>query len=448
MHAINGDWSDAWSAVGETLKKVLGGLVTAVGGAIAAIQNIFLMWFDVMKGNLAKLYAASQQMGVAIVEGIENGLKSAWNGLKSAWNGMVAQLPEAVRNVLMIRSPSRVMFDLGQYVVEGLVQGVESMISRAAKAGEAMALALRAGWDAVPATNNLNEWVAEMSDALDRAEDRLRAFKTRIAESLDPVRNSMAKFAELDLSTWKKLGPAMQTKLLNTRMEQWIKSGGFGAVLGDITRLTQGAGMGGDLVGMGVDHSLDGIAKPMLMALDKVDERVVRMREDLFNMFDGLFSDLLSGSVTDFFGTITRTLSNFVLQQAHAGLAERFQGFLGRSLKIPGFGGGMMSIPSMGPLGGLMNLGSILPGLLKREVGGPVGRGDVALVGEGGPELVQFGRSAHVAPARQTAAMMGGGPIHVTININATDAGSVMRSASQVAQRMGAAIDEARRKHG
>lgn len=52
--------------------------------------------------------------------------------------------------------------------------------------------------------------------------------------------------------------------------------------------------------------------------------------------------------------------------------------------------------------------GPSIPGITKRARGGPVSAGQVAMVGEEGPELVAFGQDAQVFDARKTQAMLRG----------------------------------------
>ena len=81
-----------------------------------------------------------------------------------------------------------------------------------------------------------------------------------------------------------------------------------------------------------------------------------------------------------------------------------------------------------------------------KAAGGPVSAGDISLVGEQGPELVQFSRNAYVTPTNQTKSALGGtsidygkmataiaaalhaAPIYTTIKTDTLYAGSSMNS--------------------
>lgn len=63
-------------------------------------------------------------VGEAIVNGIWSGLQSGWGWLVTKLQGLTAMLPAAVKNVLGIKSPSRVFAELGNYTMEGFGIGL------------------------------------------------------------------------------------------------------------------------------------------------------------------------------------------------------------------------------------------------------------------------------------------------------------------------------------
>jgi hypothetical protein len=64
-------------------------------------------------------------IGKNIVDGLWNGIKGAWASLLENFKGLVNLLPEGVKKVLDIHSPSRVMMGLGGYTGEGFAAGIE-----------------------------------------------------------------------------------------------------------------------------------------------------------------------------------------------------------------------------------------------------------------------------------------------------------------------------------
>jgi hypothetical protein len=96
-------------------------------------------------------------------------------------------------------------------------------------------------------------------------------------------------------------------------------------------------------------------------------------------------------------------------------------------------GGGVVPDALRGVLGGAnkVDTARAVDGIAKRALGGPLGAGQLALVGEGGPELFMSKQAGHILDARRTQAMLagispsmpspavqGGGPITVHFDMS------------------------------
>lgn len=78
-----------------------------------------------IKNKLGEVYGFMVEVGKDIAKGIWAGLSSMTNWFKLLLTGWVnANIPLAVRKILGIASPSKVMAEIGQYAVEGLYQGM------------------------------------------------------------------------------------------------------------------------------------------------------------------------------------------------------------------------------------------------------------------------------------------------------------------------------------
>lgn len=132
-----GDGKGSAVGFGEALRMIgtaLGYVVVGIGTGLGAIAMLGAK----LAGIAAYLAGAAVSIGVAVVDGITNGLESAKSRLISRLNALAELLPESVRKLLQIRSPSRVMMRLGAFSAEGFVQGVErgaGGVERAAEAG-------------------------------------------------------------------------------------------------------------------------------------------------------------------------------------------------------------------------------------------------------------------------------------------------------------------------
>ena len=97
--------------LGRGLLEALPTIIQNIPQICKAIFNVFtaFRWLDI---------------GSQIVTGLWNGLKSGWTGLISKVQGLAQQLPDIVKKVLGIHSPSRVFSEIGMQTCAGLAQGM------------------------------------------------------------------------------------------------------------------------------------------------------------------------------------------------------------------------------------------------------------------------------------------------------------------------------------
>lgn len=81
-------------------------------------------------------------IGRWMIEGLGEGIDSAKAWLVGKLEALAALLPESVRKLLQIRSPSRVMMRLGEHTAEGLAEGVERGAPRVEESAREMTSAV------------------------------------------------------------------------------------------------------------------------------------------------------------------------------------------------------------------------------------------------------------------------------------------------------------------
>lgn len=114
---ITGDWKGAWESIKETVKNV---------------------WDNVMaflKGINLK------QIGKDIIQGLIDGIGSMAGALKKRVSDMANSITDGMKNMLGIKSPSRVMMELGEYTGEGFAIGIGRTISDVHRQADKMAAA-------------------------------------------------------------------------------------------------------------------------------------------------------------------------------------------------------------------------------------------------------------------------------------------------------------------
>lgn len=131
---INGDWAKAWDAI----KQIVASTLVAIGTVIANSQAAIIAAVRLLIEAIAALGPWVSQIGIsigtALVQGIIWGIGKMAGPLGSAAatvvNGAISRMREAAR----IESPSKVTVEIGQYIGDGLIAGLESKAAGVAAA--------------------------------------------------------------------------------------------------------------------------------------------------------------------------------------------------------------------------------------------------------------------------------------------------------------------------
>lgn len=131
---VSGVWDGLmgfFAGVGAFFAGIWNGLVTGVSNMVNQVGA----WFGSLPGRIMNAFAGAGSWlldtGQQIVNGLWNGVRGMWNGFMGWLNGMINSIPKAVRDVLGIASPSKVMAEIGGFIGQGLQQGMEGSIGTA-----------------------------------------------------------------------------------------------------------------------------------------------------------------------------------------------------------------------------------------------------------------------------------------------------------------------------
>lgn len=130
-----------WTQFGETVGKLIGGLVWLAGLLGGPVLDAFMStisWLGTWWGILDALATAVLDflqplidlgveiwdIGASLVDGLWEGIKSGWAWLIQQFEGLVDMLPDAVKTALGIASPSKVMKQLGKFTMQGFEIGL------------------------------------------------------------------------------------------------------------------------------------------------------------------------------------------------------------------------------------------------------------------------------------------------------------------------------------
>jgi len=143
---------DAFGWLGDKIKSVvdwLGDLIKPMddaGGAAKRLgEKVGLYIAEMVKtvlslpGELIALPSEMLGIGKQIVEGLIDGIKSRLSEAKEAVMNLGATVRDGLKNLLGIRSPSRVFAELGGFLGEGLSHGMRASLGEVQKAAAAMA---------------------------------------------------------------------------------------------------------------------------------------------------------------------------------------------------------------------------------------------------------------------------------------------------------------------
>lgn len=118
------------------IPKVLPPLLKAVGSLISAVPRYIIGYasavagafgqiiqkgVDKVKGFVGKMASAAGNLIKGLIRGIGNGTKAVINKIKEICSGAL----DAIKNFFGIKSPSRVMAQMGDYMMQGLSKGID-----------------------------------------------------------------------------------------------------------------------------------------------------------------------------------------------------------------------------------------------------------------------------------------------------------------------------------
>ena len=140
IQSVGGWFSNIWGSVSGFFTTVVtnagqffSGLWTTISTWFSNTWSTVSGWFGSLPEKIKGFFADAGQWlldaGRRIVEGIWNGISGAWEWLKEKVGGAVSSLVGGVKDLLGIASPSKVFASIGQFITEGLGEGITSKTS-------------------------------------------------------------------------------------------------------------------------------------------------------------------------------------------------------------------------------------------------------------------------------------------------------------------------------
>lgn len=141
-------------------------------------------------GFLDDLPGDMKTIGGQIVEGLKQGIEDLAYKVWDAVQSIVDKIPKKIRQIMGISSPSKVTYELGQFIGQGLADGISSKQSAAEAAAQKL--------------------TDKMKAKLSTLKDAFKSLKTSVADAFDnKALDSKATDAILDKDTGAVTTPAM-----------------------------------------------------------------------------------------------------------------------------------------------------------------------------------------------------------------------------------------------
>jgi hypothetical protein len=150
---LGGKFWDAWNQIAESFNAFMG-----------------------QQGFLGHVGSVMADIGSNLISSLANAIVNSMHGLRDALNTISNLMPQWVKDKLGIASPSKVFAELGQNVMAGMVQGIQSMaLAPVAALSESMA-----GMMAVPAQMGATAGAGAASGATTYSQSRTNNFNLNL----------------------------------------------------------------------------------------------------------------------------------------------------------------------------------------------------------------------------------------------------------------------------
>lgn len=137
-------YSGLWDFIAAVIDA--GKKVWEFGGKVKDAIGIAVDWISKLPDTVKRLFSDAVtwllQAGKDIVMGLWNGIRGTWDGFVGWVEEKVDALPDAVKSLLHIGSPSRVFMAIGGDIVAGLRIGVDKAVPSAVESARALATAI------------------------------------------------------------------------------------------------------------------------------------------------------------------------------------------------------------------------------------------------------------------------------------------------------------------
>lgn len=125
LSAIQGDWDSAWNSVCDALQTAWDTITEAVSAGIDIVVEFFVNLPGQILDALASLASDLFNIGSNAIQGLLNGINSMVGAVLNTLQNLASQAISIVSSILHIGSPSKVFADIGEFVMQGMDNGLQ-----------------------------------------------------------------------------------------------------------------------------------------------------------------------------------------------------------------------------------------------------------------------------------------------------------------------------------
>ena len=181
-NTLSGIVSRIWNTITGTFSKIAG----AVGGAIKSAWEAVTGWGG-------KMIEAGKNLIDGIVKGVMNAKDAVVNKVKEICKGAL----DAVKNFFGIKSPSRVMASMGEFLMEGMKNGIDDAGTAAIRTAQAVSSKIADGINS--GIEAVSSGTSKISGLYGNMYQNLNGMALANAQSLDSAVGAMSTAQQLNV---------------------------------------------------------------------------------------------------------------------------------------------------------------------------------------------------------------------------------------------------------
>lgn len=127
---VNTDWGQIVHSISEFAGSFLGAFCGAVAGGYEALGDLVLDMLNSIKGYFQDYIEKAKEAGGDVILGIFDGIIDALKNF-GVWiyDHIFKPFIDGFKSAFGIHSPSKVMAEMGSYIMQGLLNGIDSMVN-------------------------------------------------------------------------------------------------------------------------------------------------------------------------------------------------------------------------------------------------------------------------------------------------------------------------------